>query len=186
MSAHTDHQYIEAFRRGDFSKLDQLYLDHAPNVSRWVIRNNGNADDAQDVFQEAIIAIHQKANDPAFVLTCPIGALLFRICQNKWLNQLRKKNKEAAVRIAEEERYKDESTLIPTVEAVEEEQIRQGRLDASFKQLSELCQKLLRLLAEGVSSAEAASQLGMNDTNTVYRRKNACVGRWRTLYDTIK
>lgn len=186
MSAHTDHQYIEAFRRGDFSHLDQLYREHAPNVSRWVRRNSGTTDDAQDVFQEAIIAIHQKANDPDFILSCPIGALLFRICQNKWLNQLRKKNKEAEVRIVEQERYKHESTMIPMVEAVEEEQIRQSKLDASFKQLSDLCQKLLRLLADGISSAEAASRLGMNDANTVYRRKNACVGRWRTLYDTIK
>lgn len=68
------------------------------------------------------------------------------------------------------------------LEIVEEEEIRQRRLDTSFKELSELCQKLLRLLISGVSSAEASAQLGMSDANTVYRRKSACVGRWRTLY----
>ena len=71
---------------------------------------------------------------------------------------------------------------IPTLEAVEEEQIRQRKLDAAFSELSELCQKLLRLLVSGVSSTEAAAQLGMANANTVYRRKNACVGRWKTLY----
>ena len=94
----------------------------------------------------------------------------------------KKKSKEAEVRLWEEEKYKGEGSVVSMLEAVEEEEIRQERLDKTFKQLSELCQKLLRLLISGISSAEAALQLGMNDANTVYRRKNACVGRWRTLY----
>ncbi len=182
MQAHADHKIIEALRAGDFSILNEVYQEHAPSIRSWVIKNNGHEEDAQDVFQEAIIALHQKANDLAFVLTCPLGALIFRICRNKWLNQLRKKNRETEVRNWEEERYRDESSLVPTLEAIEEEQIRQRRLDTGFQQLSELCQQLLHLLISGVSSTEAALQLGMNDANTVYRRKNACVGRWRTLY----
>ena len=182
MQAHTDQHIIEAMRAGNFSILNQVYKEHAPTIRSWIIKNNGHEEDAQDVFQEAIIALHQKANDHSFVLTCPLGALIFRICQNKWLNQLRKKNRETEVRNWEEERYKDESSLVPMLEAIEEEQIRQRKLDACFQQLSELCQKLLQLLISGVSSGEAAVQLGMNDANTVYRRKNACVGRWRTLY----
>ena len=182
MQAHADHQIIEALRAGNFSVLKQVYEEHAPVIRSWVINNNGHEEDAQDVFQEAIIALHQKANDHTFVLTCPLGALIFRICRNKWLNQLRKKNREAEVRNWEEERYSDESSLLPMLEAIEEEEIRQRRLDAGFQQLSELCQQLLHLLISGVSSAEAALQLGMNDANTVYRRKNACIGRWRTLY----
>lgn len=182
MQAHPDQQIILALRSGQFSVLDEIYREHVPTIRNWIVRNNGSAEDAQDVFQEAIIALHQKANDPDFVLTCPLGGLLFSICRNKWLNQLRKKSKEAEVRLWEEEKYKDESSLVSVLEAVEEEELRQQRLDSTFKQLSELCQKLLRLLISGVSSAEAAAQLGMSDANTVYRRKNACVGRWRTLY----
>lgn len=182
MQAHPDQQIILAFRAGDFSALDQIYRDHAPSIRSWVLKNNGTTGDAQDLFQEAIIALHQKANDPKFVLTCPIGALLFSICRNKWLNQLRKKNKEAEVRLWEEQKYNTEDSVVSVLEAVEEEELRQKRLDNAFKQLSELCQKLLRLLISGNSSTEVAVQLGMTDANTVYRRKNACVGRWRTLY----
>ncbi|MEL6836635.1 MAG: RNA polymerase sigma factor [Bacteroidota bacterium] len=182
MRAHADQQIIVALRNGEFGVLDQVYRDHASSIRNWIVRNNGTSDDAQDVFQDAIIALHQKANDPDFVLTCPLGGLLFSICRNKWLNQLRKKNKEAEVRVWEAEKYKDESSLVSVLEQVEEEQIRQERLDHTFQQLSELCQKLLRLLISGLSSAEVAVQLGMTDANTVYRRKNACVGRWRTLF----
>lgn len=182
MPAHADQQIIEALRGGDFSVLRQVYQEHSTTIRSWINKNNGNDADAQDIFQEAIIALHQKANDASFVLTCPLGALLFRICQNKWLNQLRKKNREIEVRNWQEAQYVDEGSLTSTLEAVEEEEIRQRRLEEGFQQLSELCQQLLRLLIDGVSSSEAAKQLGMSDANTVYRRKNACVGRWRTLY----
>ena len=107
MQAHADHQIIESLRVGDFSILKRVYEEHAPVIRSWVVKNNGHEEDAQDVFQEAIIALHQKANDHSFVLTCPLGALIFRICRNKWLNQLRKKNREAEVRNWEEEYYID-------------------------------------------------------------------------------
>ncbi|MTB53817.1 RNA polymerase sigma factor [Lewinella sp. W8] len=185
MSSHPDHQYIEALRRGDFSVLDDIYRSHGPTVSSWVQKNSGSVDDAQDIFQEGIIALHQKANDPDFVLTCPIGALLFRICQNKWLYALRKIRREAEVRKIEVRKYDDERTMISQLEAIEEEQLRQERLDRTFRQLSELCQQLMRLLMTGIKPAAAATQLGMTDANTVYRRKHACEGRWRTLYQAL-
>ncbi len=182
MDKHNDHRYILALREGSYSLLEELYQKHAPQISKWVQRNNGSADDAQDVFQDTILALHQKAADHSFILTCPIGALIFQISRNKWLNQLRKKNKDAEVRIVEEQRYKYESNILLTFEEIEETEIRHQKLDKTFKQLSEICQKLLRLLAKGVSSSEAAATMGMSNANTVYRRKNACGERWRTLY----
>ncbi len=185
MNEHIDQRYIIALREGKYGLLEEIYTKYAPQVSKWVQRNNGSPDDAQDVFQETILALHQKAADPDFTLTCPLGALIFKISKNKWLNQLRKKSKDAEVRIIEEERYKYEGSILPTFEEVEETEIRHRKLDKTFKQLSEICQQLLSLLAQGIASSEAAVQLGMNNANTVYRRKNACVERWRTLYQSL-
>ncbi|WP_421948838.1 RNA polymerase sigma factor [Phaeodactylibacter xiamenensis] len=183
MEQHPDHKHILALRQGDFSTLDHIYREHAPTITQWVVRNSGSVSDAQDVFQEGIIALHQKAQDPTFLLTCPLGALLFQICRNKWFSQLRKKNRETEVRNAEAERYESEGIVQNTLEQIEEEEIRQRKLDQAFGQLSELCQQLLQLLASGMASAEVAEQLGMNNTNTVYRRKNACAERWRNLFN---
>lgn len=180
---HPDHSYIQSLRQGDFAVLDDIYEAHAPTVVKWVCRNSGAVADAQDVFQEGIIALHQKAQDPDFQLTCPLGALLFQICRNKWLSQLRKKNREAEVRNVEAERYESEGIVHNTLEQIEEEEIRQRKLNQAFSQLSERCQQLLQLLASGMASAEVADQLGMNSANTVYRRKNACAERWRNLFN---
>lgn len=184
MGQHADYRYIVALREGDSRLINEIYAQHAPGVKRWVLQNNGNSAEAQDIFQEALLALHQKAYDPDFILTCPLGGLLFQICRNLWLNQLRKKNRDVTVRKVEAERYKLEETTISTLEAVEEEQSRQHRLNTAFAQLSDLCQRLLRLLAEGISASDAAVKLELSNANTVYRRKHACVSRWRQLYES--
>ncbi len=184
MTPHTDQQLILALRQGDFSVLDRVYAENAGTITSWIIKNSGTHTDAQDVFQEGIIALHQKANDPDFILTCPLGALLFRICQNKWLYALRKKRREVAVRDAQVRSSEYEGNVHDALEAVEEESIRQQRMKSAFTELSELCQQLLRLLAKGLPAAEIALQLGMAEANTVYRRRHACGERWRKLYES--
>lgn len=182
MKQHEDHRYLIALRKGEPTLLRELYSKYSPQVIKWVMNNNGSMADAKDVFQEALIALYNKACDTDFVLTYPIGGLIFKICKNKWIDQIRKKNKEAAVRVLEKERYTSEELSSPLVEQIEEEEIRQKKLNLAFQQLSTLCQQLLRLLSDGVSPKDAAIQLGMSSTNTLYRRKNACINRWRNLY----
>ena len=181
MIKHKDHRYIEALQQGNGKLIQEIYEAHASSINRWVCNNNGSISDAKDVFQEALIAIYHQANKEDFVLTCPIGALLFRICKNKWIDQLRKKNKEETVRIIEKERYSDEAAIESAVEQIEEEDNRQVKLDHSFKQLSDLCQKMLRLIGEGIAVKELVVQLEMSNANSFYRRKSACIDRWRQL-----
>lgn len=182
MNQHEDHQYLVALRQGDNRLLHEMYSKFSPQVIQWVKKNNGSMSDAEDIFQEALIALYNKACDPDFKLTYPIGGLIFQICKNKWIDQIRKKTKESEVRILEKERYDNDEPNASLLEQIEEEEIRQTKLDIAFRQLSELCQKMLRLISEGVASKQIAVQLEMSDVNTVYRRKNACVERWKNLY----
>ena len=151
---------------------------------RWVVARGGSADDARDIFQEALIALYEKAQKLDFVLTCPLGALLHVICSRKWVDRLRQKGKDIGVRNEEIRRYTDEQendALTIAEETIAEEQ-KQLRLAQAFEQLSELCRRLLTLLSNGIAPREAADQLQMNSVDTLYRRKNACTQRWRELY----
>ncbi len=47
--------------------------------------------------------------------------------------------------------------------------------------LSATCQELIRMVQDGVDMKDIMSKLGMKSTNTVYRRKFACMKRWREL-----
>ena len=186
MARHPDHKYILALRDHDGRLLDELYRQSSPGIIRWVTANNGTVADARDLFQEALISLHRSAHKPDFELTCPIDALIFTICRNQWINQLRRKKTEATVRSAEARRYEPEANVVSAYERHEEEQLEKKRLDDTLAQLSDTCRQLLRLLGRGVSSKEAAERMGMTNANTVYRRKNACLQRWRELLDGPK
>lgn len=80
---HSDHKYIEALRQNDQILIRDIYVNHADNVQRWVQSRGGALEDARDVFQEGLIALFEKAQDPAFELSCPLGALLHIICSKK-------------------------------------------------------------------------------------------------------
>ena len=182
---HADHHYIESLRNNDPRGIREIYQRYSAQALRWVVQNNGTPADAKDIFQEAVMALYEKALDPGFVLTCPLGAILHVLYSRKWIDRLRGKSREAEVRKAGESRYTEESFTEDALSVAEEalaEQTRQERLGRAFAALSDLCQRLLTLLSHGVKPPEAAAQLDLNSVDTLYRRKNACVQRWRAVY----
>lgn len=185
MSHHIDQKYIEAFREGNFRLLDELYKKYAPQVKRWILNNSGTVEDAKDIFQETIISLIKKAYDPDFCLTYPIGGLIFQISKNKWTDELRKKNTFRKVRNVIDERLnKQEEEFTLAIEKFEQEELIQKKLDVSFEQLSERCKQLLKLFSEGAKPNDIVNSLKMNNVNTVYRRKNACIQRWKELFNS--
>lgn len=181
---HPDHRYIEALRKQDERMIQEIYKAHAAQHIRWVQSRGGALSDAQDIFQDALIALFEKAQNADFVLTCPLGALLHVICSRKWVDRLRQKGQDSGVRKEEELRYAAEVEEDALIEAEEvlAEQARLARMRAAFSQISELCQRLLTLLSNGTKPSEAAAVLQMNSVDTLYRRKNACTERWREVY----
>lgn len=184
---HSDHRYIEALRHNDQRVIREIYQQHSTQTLRWVMARGGSSDDAQDIFQEALIALFEKAQNVDFVLSCPLGALLHIICSRKWIDRIRQKGRDAGVRKEEEIRYETEADGDVLVEAEEilAENARHTRLRVAFLQLSELCQRLLTLLSNGTKPLEAVELLQMNSVDTLYRRKNACTERWREVYRGI-
>lgn len=184
---HADQRYIEALRRNDARVIREIYQQYSSQTLRWVVSRGGSPDDAEDVFQEALVAIFEKVREKDFVLSCPLGALLHIICSRKWIDRVRQKNRDARVSKEEEIRYASETEgdALTTAEEILAEEDKNTRIRVAFAQLSELCQKLLTLLSGGAKPAEAAEQLQMNSVDTLYRRKNACSERWRDLYRGI-
>jgi RNA polymerase sigma factor (sigma-70 family) len=181
---HSDQRYIDAFRRNDERLIREIYQQHSGQVLRWIVARGGAVEDARDIFQEAMIALFEKAQNVDFVLTCPLGALLHVICSRKYIDRLRQKGRDAGVRNEEERRYSEEhdsDTLTLAEESIAEQE-KQQRLARAFEQISDLCRQLLTLLSKGIAPREAAAQLQMNSVDTLYRRKNACTERWRSIY----
>lgn len=184
---HDDQRYINGLREGNMVLIETIYRNHASSISKWIIRNNGTIDDAKDIFQETLEALFRISQNPNFTLTCPLGSLIFTLSRNKWFDKIKARGRENKVRKLENERYIDaeQGQFNSVLEEVEEEEIRQKRLSKTFQKLSDTCQKLLRLLSTNKKTEEIVEIMGMKQANTLYRRKKACLERWRNLYQQL-
>ncbi len=187
MGERPPHEYLQALCRGDNTLVKEMYTQFLPNISRWVRKNNGSEQDAEDLFQEALIAIFDRyCGEESPTFTSPFGALLFSICRNIWYSRLSQKKREEKIRFSEKERYEseaDDPDLLVQAEETAKAHREEEVLKQTFRQLSELCQKVLRMMAEGKAGEDIAKELGMNNRSTVYVRAHKCKKRWRDLFN---
>lgn len=98
-----DISIIEKLRTGNRHAFEMLYKEHFNMVYYFVLKNNGNKEDAKDIFQETIIILFEKTKHKDFSLSCTVKTFIYSIARNLWLKKLRNKSKQ--VHIADFEQY---------------------------------------------------------------------------------
>ena len=63
-----DNEIILGIRNGTKDSLDRLYRAYFPMILQLVISNNGDEDDAKDIFQESVIVLYNKVKGGEFEL----------------------------------------------------------------------------------------------------------------------
>ncbi|MEQ1747184.1 MAG: sigma-70 family RNA polymerase sigma factor [Saprospiraceae bacterium] len=174
-SPHPDTRYIQALLDNDNREIAHIYSLFAARIERLVCTNSGSADDARDVFQEALLTISQQARRPGFVLTCPFEAYLYLVCRGKWLNEI-KRRKRTMVTISDTERFMDETEADALAESVLMEDERNKLFRRFFDKLSENCRALLKLSWTGLSMQEVGETLGMT-YGYARKRKSECIAQ---------
>jgi RNA polymerase sigma factor (sigma-70 family) len=172
---HPDQRYIEALLSGEGPLLREIYERYSRETAQWIAKNKGTADDARDIFQEALMAIAQRARKGPFVLTCTFGAYLFLLVRGKWYNEL-KKRKLAMVTTGTVDGLKKEGE--DAAQLAEETLLwheREKLFQNKFNQLPEGCRQLLRLSWTGIKMEEVAAQLGITYAYA-RKRKSECIG----------
>jgi len=185
MTDHQDKKYINALQNSDNQGISKIYQDFSNGISNWVIQNSGTIQDAEDIFNEAIIVIFERVKRTDFELKYSFEKWLFGICRNKWMNHLKKNKRDKEVINDLKGGLSIESDMQSQIEEMEEKNQRQQNLDIAFEQLSDLCKQLLLLAKEGKSAIEITAKLKMNKTSTVHHRKSECIKRWRTLFKKL-
>jgi len=172
---HPDFHYIQALLDNDNKAIAEIYTRFADRIRRFVQANNGTADDARDIFQDALIAVSRQARRPEFVLTCPFEAYLYCVCRGKWLNEL-KRRRRAAVTISEVGGFNDVEQADTLAEATLREEERDRLFRHFFEKLTASCRQLLQLAWSGISMEEVSAQLGVS-YGYARKKKHECVGK---------
>lgn len=153
-----------------------------PKVSRFICKYGGSKEEAQDVFQEALIIFYKKVTTADFKLTARIETYIFSICKYLWKDQLQKKNKQTS---AFEEAFLKEETVPLDFHLQEEEKYLLA--EKALRSIGEKCLKLLSLFyIDKKKMRMIADLLGFTSESSAKTQKYKCLERAKTALQTLK
>src|SRR5690606_27488155 len=88
-----DHQLLNALAAGDRDAAERVYMQHHKMVMGWIVQRGGEIADAEDVFQEAMVVLFEKAQSASFRLSCKIGTYLCAVSKHVWYKKLKQNQK---------------------------------------------------------------------------------------------
>ena len=139
-------------------------------TAEFVKKNSGSENDAQDLFQEAMVVLFEKTQSTDFQLTSSLKTYLYAICRNKWLMVLRSRKNRSTTLIDTEQMN------IPSDESIQRDidyQERNELMRLYFKKIGADCQQVLSLFMAGTSLREIANKMGFTE-GYAKKRKFTC------------
>ncbi len=167
---HPDQRFIVYLKENNPEGIIEIYQLYSDNVKRFIIKNNGDEDDAADIFQEAIIDIYNLAHKPAFVLTCPFEAFLITVCKRKWLNAL-KKRKQSPVTNSLDDVYTIKQDNYPIVESYIEQIEQEDTIMQVLETMGDRCKTIIKACMSDEHQEKVAERLGL--TYAYLRKKKS-------------
>ena len=170
---------LKGLANNDSRAVETIYKDNFNMVQAFVLNNNGSYDDARDIFQEAMIALYEKAQSESFVLTCQIKTYVYSICRRLWLKKLQQMG-----RFSNQVDNLDET--IPVEEDLEIHQKRNAEfviMERAMNSLGEPCKSLLEgYYLKKMGMQELAAAFGYTNADNAKNQKYKCLMRLKKLF----
>src|SRR5690606_9108228 len=133
---------VVLIKENDTSTLKQLYKNNFAKVKRYVEKNNGDEQQAKDLYQEAFLAMWRNTKDDKFTAQSEnaINGYLFQIAKYKWLDHIRSVRYKNTTFINREIEYDE-----PEVEESELQNKKIKIIMDAIGNLGERCQTMLKL-----------------------------------------
>src|SRR5829696_3685932 len=189
----TDAELISSLMEntGMDAALKFLYREHFELLSRYILNNSGNEQDAEDIFQEVVVAFINLVKAGKFRGESSIKTFLFSLNKNIWLNELKRRGRA----MAREEKYERQNVgEALTVDAAMELRQSKAELMQVINELGENCKKILLLFYyENRSMKEIVDYLPYENEQVVRNKKSKCLKKLeqlvtgnKTLHDQLK
>lgn len=178
-----DELILELLKEGNHTKAFRLLYDYFPLIQKYVVQNNGNNEDAKDLFQQALLVFYQKFSEGKYEYTAKISTFLYAICRNNWNKKLTRGKERHHISLdqqhhltADEENYIEENYPKQSLKKF---------LSEKIKELGDPCQSIL-IFHEfyKLSMTNIAQKMGYKNENTVRQQKYKCLIRLRKLIPT--
>lgn len=174
-----DNDIILGILNDSKDSLNRLYKFYFPMALQLVLRNNGNEDDAKDIFQEAVIVLYNKVKSGNFELSSKLNTFLYSVCRRLWLKRLSQQNRNAG-------NIKDFEEFLPVEDdlvSYEEQDLKFKQMDAALQLLGEPCRTIIEdFYMNNQSMQDICNKFGYTNTDNAKTQKYKCLQRLKKLF----
>jgi RNA polymerase sigma factor (sigma-70 family) len=172
---------LTGLARNDRNAVEIIYRENFNMVQSLVVNNNGSADDARDIFQEAMIVLFENVKKEGFELNCQIKTYVYSVSRRLWLKRLQHLgryasdvgNIEATVPVEDE------------VENHERKNIEFEMMDVAISKLGEPCKSLIEAFyLQKKNMQEIAADFGYTNADNAKNQKYKCLMRLKKIFFT--
>lgn len=169
-----DSELVDNLRTGQ--RMDEtikaIYRGHFDSLSWYVMNNSGSRQDAEDIFQEVIVAFIDLVQKDKFRGESTVKTFLFSLNRFTWLNELKRRGRA----LAREEKYErgQEKVELDTSAIIAD---REGKAEVVrlVAELGEICRKILLLFYyENLSMKEILETMHYENEQVVRNKKYKC------------
>jgi RNA polymerase sigma factor (sigma-70 family) len=172
MIRYSDEGIVEGLRLRKEEIIKCVYKEFFPMIRQLIINNSGTDQDAEDIFQDALVIVYKRIIDDELILNSSFKTFFYSVCRNIWLQRLGKwkeRNHE----------FVDFESITAISEHTQEEihsiENKKHKLyQIHFLNLSLDCQKVLQLFLRKISLREIASIMGYKTEKYAKTRKYNC------------
>jgi RNA polymerase sigma factor (sigma-70 family) len=159
-----------------------MYREYYGLLKIYTCQNSGTDEDAQDIFQEVLVAFINLAQKDKFRGESSIKTFLYSLNRNIWLNELKKRGRaERRDTIFE----KEKDTVMVDVSYFIAQAEMQKQILTVVEELGETCKKiLLAFYYENLSMKDILTTLDYESEQAVRNKKCKCLKQLEQLLTT--
>jgi RNA polymerase sigma factor (sigma-70 family) len=170
MRTYPEEELIPGIRDHSSEILEYIYCTCFPVIENYILHNNGNHEQAEDVFQEAMIIIYDRIRNRDLTLSCKFNTYLYAICKNIWIQERKKY-------LLHVDRLRHQPMEVHEPDP-DEDPVLSRHLDELFNrhfgQLSEDCRTILSMFFNNYTIEEIRERMNYKDLHHTADRKYRC------------
>ncbi len=154
-------------------------MGYYPMVLQFILNNNGEQEDAKDVYQEAIIILYNKIKGGDFELSSKLKTYIYSVCRRIWLKKLSKESKKA-VNVTD---FEDIEAVETDLERHEEKDKQFEKMQEALLHLGEPCKTIIQdFYIHNLSMQDISEKFGYTNTDNAKTQKYKCLQRLKKLF----
>jgi len=178
-SVPTDREVVLGILNNSEEALNKLYAGYYPMVLQFILNNNGDEDDAKDVYQEAIIVLYNKIKTGNFELSSKLKTYLYSVSRRIWLKKLSQQSRKTS-NIAD---FEDVLAVDEDLEQHEQKDLQFDQMKVALEGLGEPCKTIIQdFYIHSLSMQEICEKFGYTNTDNAKTQKYKCLQRLKKLF----